>query len=224
MAVTVSGSGDDTASPEFLLFPLALAPVLASHTPSYFIQLEVQKCGRDATHCSCVTDAPGVQPVSGAHRIGRDCHTIYQSLPWALCRLHSQFHHIQNYYIFSPSSVFPLQVAFKNISIWSWNTLRKASVHVILSDQRQRKSGFLTIHQIPFGPENFTVVLCQAAMPAFSKMSQDKLNRNCILGILLNNAFPNLLRIKIFCKPQKHNSMSHEPFPVNKNAINLFSS
>jgi len=72
------------------------------------------------------------------------------------------------------------------------------SVHVVLSDQRQRKSGFLTIHQILFGPENFTVILCQATMPDFSKKSEDNLNTNCILRILLNNAFPNLITIKIF--------------------------
>lgn len=81
--------------------------------------------------------------------------------------------------------------------VFGAGTLWKASVHVILSDQRQKKSGFSTIHQIPFGPENFTVVLCQATMPAFSKISEDNSNRNCILRILLNDVFPSLSRIKI---------------------------
>lgn len=122
-------------------------------------------------------------------RIRRDCHTINQSLPRALCLLPSQFHHIHSYYVFGPFPVFTLQVTFKTISVWSWNTLRKASIHVILSDQRQKKSGFSTVHQIQFGPENFNVLLCQDTMPAFSKMSEDNLNRNSILRILLNNAF-----------------------------------
>lgn len=121
--------------------------------------------------------------------IRRDCHTIDQSLPRALCLLPSQFHHIQSCYIFGPFPVFPLQVTFKTISVWSWNTLRKAGIRVILSDQRQKKSGFSTVHQIQFGPENFTVLLCQATMPAFSKMLEDNVDRNSILRILLNNGF-----------------------------------
>lgn len=157
----------------------------------------MQKCRRDATCCSCVTDVLRAQLVTHAHHVKRDCHTIYQNLPQALCQLRSQFYHVLSYCIFSPSPVIPLRAAFKNISASIWNTLRKASVHVILSDQRQKKSGFSTIHQILFGPEIFTVVLCQPTMPAFSKMSEDNLNRNCILRILLNNVFPSLSRIKI---------------------------
>lgn len=147
----------------------------------------------------------GQEPVAWAHRIGRDCHTIYQSLPQALCQLRSQVHRIPSYYIFRPSPVFHYKLLLETFLFGAGILWEKTSVHVILSDQRQRKSGFSTIHQIPFGPENLTVVLCQATMPAFSKLSEDNLNRNCILGVLLNNAFPNLLRMKMFDKPQKYN-------------------
>lgn len=220
MAVMLARNGDDTALPEFLLFPLVLV-----HTSSVLYPLifqtarsaEVQEGCNTLQLCDwCPMGATGSTGWPHRERLSH-----HQSLPQALCQLPSQFHHIQSYYVFSPSPVFPLQVTFKNISVWSWNTLRKASVHVILSDQRQRKSGFSTIHQIPFGPENFTVVLCQATMPAFSKMSEDNLNRNCILRILLNNAFLNLLRSSINLR---NITASHESFPVNKNPINLFSS
>lgn len=178
MSVMVSENVEDTALHKFL-FPSYQLRLQVSHSPLYSVQPEVQKYRSGAaTHRSCVTGAAGLQPVVRTHRFERDCHTISQSLPRALCQLPHQCHHIQGYYIFSPSPVFPLKVTFKNISVLSWNTLRKASVHVILSDQRQRKSGFSTIHQIPFGRENFNVVLCQATMPAFSKMSEDNLNRN----------------------------------------------
>lgn len=94
-----------------------------SCTCLYFIWLEVQKYRRDVTHCSCVTDAPRAQLVAHAHHVGRDCHTIYQSLPQALCQLQS-FQHIRSYYIFSPSLFFPVRVTFKIIFVWSWNTLK----------------------------------------------------------------------------------------------------
>lgn len=82
-----------------------------SCTCSYFIWLEVQKYRRDVTHCSCVTDAPRAQLVAHAHHVGRDCHTIYQSLPQALCQLqsflsHPELLHIQSISVFSSTSYF----------------------------------------------------------------------------------------------------------------------
>lgn len=60
------------------------------------------------------------------------------------------------------------------------------------------------------------MVLCQAAMPAFSKMSEDNLQINFIFRILLNNAFLNLLKIKIIYKPQKYNSTSDSHYHLTK--------
>lgn len=60
-----------------------------------------------AAQCSC-----DWCPVGTASSIGmlsphqRHCHTIYQSLRWALCYLPRPFHHVQSYYISSPSPVF----------------------------------------------------------------------------------------------------------------------
>lgn len=63
------------------------------------------------------------------------------------------------------------------------------------------------------------MVLCQAAMPAFSKMSEDNLHINFILRILLKNAFPNLLKIKIIYKPQKYNSTSQSHYHLTKSLL-----
>lgn len=106
MAVRVAGNEGYTTIHAFALFSFSscfrcLVP------PNILYSWECRSAGGSSTVQLC-----DWCPVGTASSIGmlsprqRCCHTIYQSLPWALCCLPRPFHHVQSYYISSPSPVF----------------------------------------------------------------------------------------------------------------------